>query len=78
MTSTFPLLEPEWMTDKDLTLILREKCLNTYSDKVFPHYRFDMVNSNSKEIMGNISLIVGIKPNDYLLHWGNIGYNVKP
>lgn len=67
---------PPVMIDDDLTVVILSKNPPDFEKGFSPFYRFNMINSYTKEKMGSISLRIGYTPND-VNYRGNIGFSVE-
>ena len=73
----FKFLIPGKLVDRDLELILVEKCSADALKGYVPAYGFEMRHVNQNTNIGNISLRIGNNEN-IEKYAGHIGYNVAP
>jgi predicted acetyltransferase len=72
----FKFLEPGVLIDDDLELIVEETCPYVPEKGYVPAYKFEMVNTKTRAIMGNIDLRVGLT--EKLKEFGgHVGYEVN-
>ena len=73
----FQFHDPGELTDRELTLVLVEKCPADPQRELVPEYRFEMRRAGIEEKVGHICLRVGLTP-QLRRFGGHIGYGVDP
>lgn len=71
----YSFIEPPSMVDAELELILDEKKDGNKQKGLLPAYHFNMINHETKELMGHIRLRIGQESD--VMYFGNIGYDVE-
>ena len=71
------LLDPGEMVDGDLTLVVEDFHEYAPDKRWVPYYRFRMLNTHTRDTMGNASLRLGNNLH-IVLYAGHIGYGVEP
>ncbi len=70
----FKFLKPEKLIDKDLELVLVKTTPADDTKGYVPSYNFKMINTSTKEKMGDINLRIGY--NENIKYGGHMGYGV--
>lgn len=66
--------EFDFLTDKEIDLIIFQNCPPNLFKGYVPKYKFNIVLHNSKTIIGKIDIRIGYNENIY--YGGNIGYEI--